>query len=314
MVALRRASFANFVQRLTTTPDADARYVRYLLSSKRTSEEMGVLGNTTTGLRNLNGGILGALTFPGLPVEEQRAIADYLDTETARIDALIAKKQQLVRVLEERWNGYVRFTLLSGADLMPLKRGWHVVDCKHRTPTYTVTGFPVVSPGDATPGRLDLSRCHRFVGSDDFDDLTGGGRRPMPGEIVYSRNASIGIACYVDTDEPFCMGQDVCVIRSSTNSGLYLTYVLNSLGVDQLAELKLGSTFSRVNISQIVELLVPLPSAEAQAAVASGLDRARRVHDQTLKAIEKQVMLLAEHRQALITSAVTGQHRVPGVA
>ena len=42
--------------------------------------------------------------FPVLhpPLAEQRAIADYLDAETARIDALIAKKQQLIHLLEER--------------------------------------------------------------------------------------------------------------------------------------------------------------------------------------------------------------------
>ena len=42
------------------------------------------------------------LRIPIPPVDEQRAIADYLDAETARIDALVAKKQRLVHLLEER--------------------------------------------------------------------------------------------------------------------------------------------------------------------------------------------------------------------
>ena len=36
-------------------------------------------------------------------LEEQRAIADYLDTETGRIDALITKKRRMIELLEERW-------------------------------------------------------------------------------------------------------------------------------------------------------------------------------------------------------------------
>ena len=43
-----------------------------------------------------------ASRFPLPTLDEQRAIADYLDAETARIDALIAKKQQLIHLLEER--------------------------------------------------------------------------------------------------------------------------------------------------------------------------------------------------------------------
>ena len=50
------------------------------------------------------------------PLAEQRAIADYLDAETARIDALIAKKQQLIHLLEERWGQYVRQNLARPGD------------------------------------------------------------------------------------------------------------------------------------------------------------------------------------------------------
>ena len=122
-VAARGSTFANFVQRLTTRADADPRYVRYLLSSKRTREEMAVLGNTTTGLRNLNGSILGALSFPGLSAPEQRAIADYLDAETARLDALVAKKRQLIRLIDERrWRAFDEHVERSRAPLVALRR------------------------------------------------------------------------------------------------------------------------------------------------------------------------------------------------
>ena len=48
------------------------------------------------------------LPLPSLPA--QRAIADYLDRETARIDALIAAKRRMVELLEERGRGYHRVT------------------------------------------------------------------------------------------------------------------------------------------------------------------------------------------------------------
>jgi type I restriction enzyme S subunit len=247
-------------------------------------------------------------------LDDQRAIADFLDTETARIDALITKKRRMIDLLDDRFGTYVRERLAHVGPVLPLKRRWNVVDCKHRTPEYLDEGYPVVSPGDITPGRLDLSRAHRYVGQADYNDLADALRRPRRGDIIYSRNASIGIASYVDTYAPFCMGQDVCLITSLGQDQLYLTYVLNSVGVDQLDVQKIGSTFSRVNVAQIVELNIPTPEPAVQRRLAQQFDDTRLLHDRAATKLQEQVALLQEHRQALVTTAVTGELRVPGVA
>lgn len=245
----------------------------------------------------------------------QHAIVNYLDTETARIDALISKKRRMIRLLEQRWEAWVRNLLGSlKCAVVPLKRYWRVIDCKHRTPTYIDDGYPVVSPGDAVPGRLDLDRAHRFVDEADFRDLAGGIRCPKKGDIIYSRNASIGIASYVDTDAPFCMGQDVCLVTSDNMDQLFLMYVLNSVGLDQLEEQKIGSTFSRVNISQILDIQVPVPDRTAQQALGRTLDLAASRRSRACSILEEQIDLLQERRQALIASVVTGEMPMPRAA
>jgi type I restriction enzyme, S subunit len=255
---------------------------------------------------------IGSLLVPGWSARKQRAIADFLDTETARIDALINKKRRLIDLLEERFGSYLREKLAPLKPKRTLKRRWQVIDCKHRTPEYVSEGYPVVSPGDVMPGRLDLRRAHRFVGIKDYHDLADPLRRPHRGDIIYSRNASIGIAAYVDTEEAFCMGQDVCLITSSDQDQLYLTYVLNSVGMDQLEMHKIGSTFSRVNISQIVDLDVPVPEPAAQRSLGEQFDAQRRRCDALVGSLTRQIALLQEHRQALITAAVTGELDIPG--
>ena len=246
--------------------------------------------------------------LPVPPVAEQRAIADYLDTETARIDTLISKKRRLIELLQERWGVWVRNQLASLPNpALPLKRHWRVIDCKHRTPTYVEEGYPVVSPGDATPGRLDLRRAHRFVDESDYNDLASGYRQPKRGDIVYSRNASIGIASNVDTDEPFCMGQDVCLIQSNDMDQLFLMYALNSIGLDQLETQKIGSTFDRVNISQILEIRIPVPDPSEQQKLGRRFDLAASLRSRAQGILEQQIDLLQEYRKALITAAVTGQ-------
>jgi type I restriction enzyme S subunit len=288
------------------------RFLRYWLEHLRPSLAALTRSNTQD---NLNAQQVGNLPYPVLSLAKQQAIADYLDAETARLDALIAKRRRMITLLDERRVAEIVGILRSqDAPWLPLKRRWKVIDCKHRTPDYVTTGYPVISPGDVTPGRLDLGRAHRFVEQADFQDLTGGARHPRRGDVVYSRNASIGVASYVDTDTPFCMGQDVCLITSDEQDQLFLTYVLNSVGADQLDEAKIGSTFNRVNVAQVLEVRVPCPAPDAQRELAKRFDQANDDYSKLSSRLTRQIDLLAEHRQALITAAVTGELKVPTAA
>lgn len=296
----------------------DGRFLRWALVStaSRQQLERAATGVTRFGLRQ---DVVGGMTIPVPSLREQVAVADYLDAETARIDTLVAARERTAELAGQRLDIVVRQSVSGGADgrpypSMPLRRRWTVVDCKHRTPEYQPEGYPVVSPGDATPGRLDLTRCTRFVGRADFDDLTEGVRRPRRGDIIYTRNASIGIASFVETDEPFSMGQDVCLIRSRDQEQRFLTYVLNTLGMDQLEEHKIGSTFSRINVAQVLDLTVPYLSLDVQRRIADALDEATSLTTELRAAANRQVKLLLERRQALITAAVTGQLEIPGAS
>jgi type I restriction enzyme S subunit len=282
---------------------ADNRFIAYWL--EHLARDLSALARSNT-QDNLNAEQVAGLPFPILTLTGQRRIADFLDAETVRVDALIAKKLRLIDLLDARWATSIRSRINALGPVMPLKRRWRVIDCKHRTPVYVDDGYPVTSPGDISAGRIDLSACHRFVDDADFADLTEG-RKPTRGDIIYSRNASAGIAAYVDTDQLFCMGQDVCLITSSDQDQHFLMYVLNSLGVDQLLPIKVGSTTTRINVDQIGELEIPTPDVEIQRQVADALDLERERIDHLAQRIRQQIDLLREHRQALITAAVTGQ-------
>jgi len=165
----------------------------------------------------------------------------------------------------------------------------------------------VVSPGDISPGRLDLRRAHRFVGEADYLDLADPLRKPLRGDIVYSRNASVGIAAYVDMDAPFSMGQDVCRITSSGQNQHYLSFVLNHVVGAELGAAQIGSTFTRINIARLLDVHVPCPPQAEQEALAQAMDAIAERHEALLATSARHRRLLVEHRQALITAAVTGQ-------
>ncbi len=98
------------MQRLRTSRSLDSSFLYRLLNSPIGREQLNFWGTTTTGLANLNGTVIGNL-FVALPrVDEQRAIAAFLDRETARIDALIIKIQMAIDSLGEH-----RIALISAA-------------------------------------------------------------------------------------------------------------------------------------------------------------------------------------------------------
>jgi type I restriction enzyme, S subunit len=274
--------------------------------------------------------------IPLPPLEEQIKIAILLRRETCKIDTLICSKQRLIELLHEKRTALISRAVTKGLDrgvpmkdshtifllqvpahwkVGELRREWNVIDCKHRTATYVVeNGIPIVSTTEVKPGRLDLVST-RLTTPGEFRDLTEGGRLPKRGDIIYSRNASLGSAAYVDTDAPFCMGQDVCMITSQDNNQLFLTYQLSSSSVlGQLNSLMVGATFQRINIGQIQKFLVTCPPRDEQDRIANYLDIQTGRIDRLIAKVRTGMETLREYRTALISAAVTGKIDVRGEA
>jgi type I restriction enzyme S subunit len=105
-----QCAFSNFMQRLRVRSNHNPKFVFYLLNCDVGKEQLGYWGSTTTGLRNLNATIIGEIYLPGAPLLEQRAIAEYLDRETARIDRLIREIEGSIALLQRQ-----RTALISAA-------------------------------------------------------------------------------------------------------------------------------------------------------------------------------------------------------
>lgn len=306
-----------------------ARYLNWLLRSAPCVGEYERLSRgVRPGQAEIDNDLLRLLPIILPPQDEQRRIADFLDEQISLLDSvLLLRERQSVRI-QERQAVTIRSALLGEGrndcaptrnrwfpelppnwKVMQLRHHWRVIDCKHRTPTYIDAGYPVISTGDVTPGRLNLAQATRFVDETDFLDLADTLRRPRQGDIVYSRNASLGTASYVSSDERFTMGQDVCRITSAGDQ-LYLSHVLNFLAADQVAEESIGSTFKRINIDRIRRLEVPVPSPSEQEAIGRHVDEIITTATASVDALHRSRELIKERKRALITAAVTGQFDV----
>jgi len=266
------------------------------------------------------------LPFP--PPEEQRAIADFLDGQTARLDTLVGNKRELIQKLKEKRTALISRTVTRGLNpnvkLKPsgiewlgdipehweaaqLRRKSIVLDCKHKTVSFIDDGFPIVSIREVHGFEVDLSDAKKTT-EEEYLEMIEGERDPRVGDIIYSRNATVGDAAQVTTKERFCLGQDVCLIRASKHYSRYLLYLFRSAPLtEQVDSLMIGSTFRRINVGQIKAFWISVPPVEEQRAIADYLDHETAKIEKMIEKVEAAIEKLQEYRAALITAAVTGK-------
>lgn len=288
-------------------------YLRWVLASDaaRQAMSMAATGVTRFGLRSE---AIADLDVPMRPLDEQRAIAAYLNRETVRIDALIAAKQRMLVLSSERFVAR-REELLTGGDRrwMPLH---HLTDPK-RPIVYGIVqagdefpgGVPYIKTGDLP--KLDPERLSR---TDPVIDAAYRRARVVPGDIVVAMRASIGEAAMVPRDLPIAnLTQGTA--RIAARSGIdrrWLFHTFRTHAVQEECNLRaVGTTFKTLNIWDLRRVRLPVPAADLCPALAAQVDQIGAEHRRLTNSLTSQISLLAERRQALITAAVRGQVDVP---
>jgi type I restriction enzyme S subunit len=262
---------------------------------------------------------------------EQDQIMAAATRETARIDTLVAKKTRFIELLREKRQALITHAVTKGLDpnvkmkdsgvewlgVVPehwtvgaLKNFWQVTDCKHLTAEFVDDGYPLASIREVQGKFVNLENAKRTT-KVFYLQLIEGGRCPQAGDLIFSRNATVGEVAQVGCDQPeFAMGQDVCLLRRKQTdiSSDYLQAVLRSpVVIEQLQILMVGATFKRVNVDDIRNLLVPMPPAGEQLSIADFIGRRAGRIESLLNKTERSITLLKERRSALISAAVTGQ-------
>ena len=186
-----------------------------------------------------------------------------------------------------------------------------VVDCRHVTAEFVMSGIPVASIGEVQSRYVNLSSAKQTT-DEFYQHLIGGGRKPQAGDLIFSRNATVGeVAQVTESHPPFAMGQDVCLIRKKgkEHSSDYLQSVIRSnIVTNQLENMMVGSTFRRVNVRQIKSLIVPVPKPKEQRAIAEALSDV----DALINALDALITKKRHIKQGTMQQLLTGKKRLPG--
>jgi len=258
---------------------------------------------------------------------EQRVIADYLDAETARIDSLIAKKQQLIDLLEERVWSYRTRVLLGLVDphsatvdsprLGTVSADRSVVQLKRLVPgigvglvinpsTYFAnTGVPFIHGSNVRDGWIDQSMM-KFMSP--ADSLRLPASRVRSGDVVVVRAGYPGRAAVIDDGLDGAQCASILILRrSAAVLPEYLAAFFNSgVARSQIEAYQYGAAQEQVNVGHVVEFLVPIVEPRKQAQCVAMIREADVAVGRVTRHLTAQIALLVEHRQAVITAAVTG--------
>jgi type I restriction enzyme S subunit len=313
---LAGANLTQGTARVAVSYGHDSRYVRWALRSAVASASWdAAVGGAT--FRALNLEPLGETPIPLWPHHTQRAIADYLDRETARIDALIAAKKRMVGLMEERRDARIS-TLLWSPDCQPIRLKFLTQlptsgNRDHSSFTFTETGIPCLRGLNIRPGSIDRTNLLRLSPE---DHLRHAGTRLRQGDIVVVRSGLAGVAAVIpeDLDDSNCV--DLVIIRRTPRIlPKYLEYIINSREArEQVGQHSVGALLTHFNAADAADLLVAFRELSHQHAVMRHLEHLEEEHDAMCSRLVRQIGLLQEHRQALITAAVTGQLDLPEAA
>ncbi len=266
------------------------------------------------------------------PVPEQRAIAAFLDRETARIDALVAKKERLIELLQEKRTALITRAVTKGLDpTVPMrdsgvewlgeipahwevKRLWHLTPAERRIMYGIVLpgpnvddGVPIVKGGDVAADRLRLDRLNRTTREIEAGYVRS---RLRAGDLVYAIRGSIGEVAIVPREiEGANLTQDAARIAyTDATHGPWLLHALKSRVVfGQLEAGALGATIRGINIRDLKRTNLVVPPIAEQRVIAAFLDRETARIDALIAKVREAIERLRELRTALISAAVTGK-------
>ena len=259
---------------------------------------------------------------PALPA--QRAIADYLDRETAQIDAFIAKNEELVVLLAERrdslWTELYDDAATAG-ELVPVRRlVASIVDgpfgSSLTSAHYSTAGTRVIRLGNI--GINEFKHADEaFISTEYAAQLAT--HAASAGDVIVAglgdERMPLGRACVLPDIGPAIVKADCYRVRPNRLvSAEYLAWVLSAPPTrGQMRLLARGTTRLRLNTSVVRDVQVPVPSTSLQAELAARFrGRADEIDAASTKA-EHGIVLARERRAALISAAVTGKIDV-GVA
>ncbi|WP_096905828.1 restriction endonuclease subunit S [Dietzia sp. WMMA184] len=254
------------------------------------------------------------IPVPLPPLPTQRAIADYLDRETAEIDAMAAELDELVERLRDR-----REAVVGSEGVLDAPRVSLGMLCDFNSggtpPTSDLSMWDESDTGTPWVAISDMSTVDSV--SETKKSVTKLGietaRLPVgkPGTVLFAMYASVGAVSVLGINATWNQAiLGLSPIEPETLSPDWLFHALTLLK-PELPLYYRSNTQNNLNAEQVKALRIPLPSPDEQRRAIELIRSRQDEIDSMIADAQKLKALLAERRSALITEVVTGRKEVP---
>jgi len=298
-------------------------FVHHLLRSQPFQEEYYRFGKgIVADLWSTNYSEMKNILIPGPPKDEQLKIANFLDRETAKIDTLIEKQQQLIKLLKEKRQAVISHAVTKGLNpnakmrdsgvdwLGEVPEHWEVTRAKFVSDIFVPQrNKPELndSHGIAWATMEDMKdiyieRTRRYV--EDKAAKIAGSKTLRANSVIASCVGNFGVASINKID--VIINQQLQAFIPKVIKAEYLREII-SISKTYFELIGTAATLIYVNQQGFENLPVLIPPTEEQENIISKVKLECCKFDNLIQKAEKAIELIQERRIALISAAVIGK-------
>ena len=313
----------------------DSRFYHYFLHDWDITK---AIYNQGKGLRqSLNWDDIKNMLIPVLDISEQTAIANYLDSTTAKIDEAIAQQQKMIDLLNERKQIIINNAVTKGLNPdAPMKDSgvewigeipehWEIKKLKHVCQAFGRIGFRgysttdlvdegegciTLSPSNMRDGKMQYGRC-TYLSWEKYEESPE--IKVFNGDILFVKTGSTYGKSSIVEDLPLeaTINPQLLVFKNFTCNNMFLANVLQSTAIKTQVEISvIGGTIPTISQQKILNYVFPFPTADEQYAIVEYVESKSAPINSAIKAAEKLISLLQERKQIIINDVVTGKVKV----
>ncbi|MFD9235757.1 restriction endonuclease subunit S [[Kitasatospora] papulosa] len=306
------ATFAGYLVRFRPRHEVDPKFLSYIARSTPFQHTIHSESVAST-IQNFNAERYANIEFRVPGYSEQCRIAEFLDTEIARIDRLKQLDTKLLALLTERRQAIIDHVVDTSSTSL-VKLFWRLNllrDGTHQPPPRVATGVPLLTARNVASGSVTLTNMDTHVSEKDAT-LLEKSILLTPGDVLLSVKGTVGASAVTPPSFPRAvLDRNVALLRPRGYSSEWLNYVLSSTSLQQQMRLSVTAVAQPgLPLGAIRELRVPDATSHVQVAGVSRISTTCSEIDRIVARVQRKDAVLHERRQALITAAVTGQFDV----
>ena len=282
---------------------------------------------------------IGEFEFYAPPIDEQRAIASFLDIECAKIDSIIEDLEKQLEALKKLKKSIITQAVIKGINtavsmkdsgvkwIGQIPRHWAISRLKYCCKVKTGPFGTQLSADEYTDGGTPIINVKNIgygtVNEDDLDRIPDSVKMRLSthilrkGDIVFGRKGAVDKHAIIDSEhDGWVQGSDCIRIRVEREiESSFLNYFFGSSGYgDYVVVNSVGSTMASINSDILNNSVVVFPDMQEQLNIVEYLNERTKLVNSLIAGKEKQLVQIRNHRKALIYEYVAGKKRIMEVA